>query len=222
MTVLGASPATALLSGVTVTVAVPRTWPCGMVKEKSEVAAPDRCRFTAVADSTAVPEANSAVTVTAVAPASSAMVVCCPESELVSTDKSMTVGAASSSVMVTAAEAVRPNSDPVNSTCSVEVSTRTSSVGVRVIDLDPLTAAAATGTVKSAMFSKSVPAVAPTPVTVTDTWVSAASSEVAALGNDTVRSTAVAPASSFTEDTLAASVNPASSSAMVREAGLTV
>ena len=204
------------------TEAVPRTWFLGMVREKTGVRVCCVCRLRTVSVSTAVPEVNSAVTVTSAAPASSAMEVCSPGSALVSTFRSMAVGAASSSVMVTDASAVRPNSAPVNFTFSASASWITSSVGVRVTVLDPLTALAATATVKSSMFAKSVPASAPSPVAVTETCVSDVSSELAAFGKETVRSTTTAPAASPTDVTFAASVNPASSSAMVREAGLIV
>ena len=189
---------------------------------KSEVFSDDIRRVRAVSVSTAVPEANSAATITTDAPAFSAREVCSPAAPLVSTLRSMTVGAASLSVMVTAVSAVRPNSVPVNFTFSVEASWMTSSVGVMVIDFDPLTAFAATATVKSSMLSKSVPAAAPSPVAAIDTSVSAPSSELAALGKETVRTTGAAPASSFTEDEPAVRRNCASSSRMVRAAGLTV
>ena len=91
-----------------------------------------------------------------------------------------------------------------------------------VIDFDPVTAFAATATVKSSMFSKSVPAVAPSPVAAIDTSVSEASSELEALGKETVRATEEAPAFSLTEDEPAVRRNCASSSRMVRAAGLTV
>ena len=171
--------------------------------------------------STAVPEANSALTVTAVAPASSARAVCCPASELTSTAKSTAAGAMSSSVMVTAAEAVRPNKVPVNRTRSAEVSSTTSSTGVRVTDPDPLTAPAATATVKPGMVTKSSPAFAPSPAAVKATAVWSVNSEVRAPGKDTARAMEEAPASSSTAAGLAVTVNRASSSVMVRVAGLT-
>ena len=121
-TVLGASPARSLSTGVTRTDAVPRTWFLGMVRVKSEVFSCDIRRVRAVSVSTAVPEANSAVTVIEDAPAFSAREVCTPAAVLVSTVRSITVGAASLSVMATAASAVRPNSVPVNFTFSVDAS----------------------------------------------------------------------------------------------------
>ena len=67
-----------------------------------------------MSESTAVPEANSAVTVTVVRPAFSEMEVCRPGSALVSTARSITVGAASLSLMVTAALPDCPNTEAVN------------------------------------------------------------------------------------------------------------
>ena len=75
-----------------------------------------------MSESTAIPEANSAVTVTVAAPPSSGMEVCCPGSELVSTFRLMVVGAASSSMMVTPLLACCPNTEAVNLACSTPAS----------------------------------------------------------------------------------------------------
>ena len=87
--------------------------------------------------------------------------------------------------------------------------------------LDPRRAPAAIGTVKSGMFAKSVPAVAPSPVTVTAAWVSEVSSDEAAWGNSTARVMDVGPSSSATEVLSRPSRNRESWSRMVMAAGLT-
>ena len=95
-------------------------------------------------------------------------------------------------------------------------------MGVRVTDLDPRRAPAATGTVKSSTASKSVPADAPSPVTVTDTCVSAVSSELRACGNSTTSVMEAGSSPSPTEVLLIPNRNRESWSRMVRAAGLTV
>ena len=192
-----------------------------MVSEKSVETGCDIRRLRTVSVSTAVPEANSAETVTEVAPAFSARTVCTPEAALTSAARLITAGAASSSVMATAAEAVRPNSEPVKLTLSGDVSSMTSSTGVMVAVVEAVTAEAAKATVKSEMAAKSVPAVAPSPAALKEICVCSANSEVTALGKDTVSPMEVAPALSPTAVGLAVTVNAASSSLMVRLAGLT-
>ena len=123
--------------------------------------------------------------------------------------------------MATAAEAVRPNSEPVKLTLSGDVSSMTSSTGVMVAVVEAVTAEAANATVKSEMAAKSVPAAAPSPAALKEICVCSANSEVTALGKDTVSPMEVAPALSPTAVGLAVTVNAASSSLMVRLAGLT-
>ena len=95
-------------------------------------------------------------------------------------------------------------------------------MGVRVTVLDPRRAPAATGTVKSSMLWKSVPASAPFPVTVTDTCAGEVSSEERASGNSTASVIEAGSSPSPTDVLLSPSRKRESGSRMVRAAGLTV
>ena len=96
-----------------------------------------------------------------------------------------------------------------------------SSVGVKVTALLPRRDPAATGMVKLGMLAKSVPATAPSPVTVTANCVSSVNSELWALGNSTERVRETGAAFSATAVELIPSRNREFWSRMVRLAGLT-